>query len=572
MRTFEQIDKLRFRLSKPDWSEHDRLSAECISLTKEGDTSYIGDVRYVWPEALDKFLFHVFTSLFSNERIAFKTSIYKQIGVMYRANRKTIRELYISKLDYDRELYKHQKNAVVDMIPHRFNFLSFDMGLGKTITSATLSKLLKIRRTIIIAPAGVKWNWYHDMTDDWGYDPLYWTILDAKRTKCINAFIERFVVINYEMIEKYWEHLTKSDVGHIIIDEVHLAKNHTTKRYKGVAKLINHFPKARVTMLSGTPITNRVNDLFAYFKMSGHPLGRNHSAFMNRYVLKSDGYRGKIIGAKNMEELTMRQSNFMIRKKAEECLDLPPLIINKYYLEETEITAEYMQVLEEMYQNKMAMEEARESKNIQQLEGAISANVHSLNRILATAKASKVIELIDKIRSEGRKVIVFATYKSALSALEEHYQERCVKIDGSVDSHKRSILIERYKSDPKCEVFLGNVKAAGVGINLVNSSDVIFMNFPFTPDDLEQPQKRSHRIGQKSSVNVYYTIVKNSIDEHIYNIIVDKSQDINNVLDKGKKGVVNYGNVMNKIFKNLLDNYADATGKKRIETNKFEKV
>ena len=404
------------------------------------------------------------------------------------------------------------------------------------------------------------------------FDPLYWSILDANTHKFFFEFIERFVVINYEMVEKYWEHLTKSEVGHIIIDEVHLAKNHNTRRYKGVARLIEEFPKARVTMLSGTPITNRVNDLFAYFKMSNHPLGRNHSAFMNRYVLKSDGFRGKIIGAKNMEELTMRQSNFMIRKKAEECLDLPALTINKYYLDETEITDEYMQVLEEMYQNKMAMNEAKESKNIQQLEGAISANVHSLNRILATAKSARIIELIDRIRAEGRKVIVFSTYKSALKVLEEHYGFVCVKIDGTVDSHKRSLLIDKFKNDPKCQVFLGQNKAAGVGINLVNSSDVIFMNFPFTPDDLEQPLKRAHRIGQTMPVNGYYTIVKGSIDEHIYNIIVDKSQDINNILDKGKKGVVNYGNLMNKVFKNLLDDYADATGKKRIETGKFEKV
>jgi SNF2 family DNA or RNA helicase len=98
------------------------------------------------------------------------------------------------------------------------------------------------------------------------------------------------------------------------------------------------------------------------------------------------------------------------------------------------------------------------------------------------------------------------------------------------------------------------------------------MNFPFTPDDIEQPQKRAHRIGQKRSVNVYYTIVKNSIDEHIYDLIIDKSTDINSVLDKGKKGVVHYGNVENKVFNKLISQYAKDNNLEAIVDSKFTEV
>ena len=572
MKIFEQIDNRKFRLQKSVWKEEDRFSAICIGLEEETEFSFVGDVQNVWPEALKKFLFHVFTSIYSADSLAYKKSIFLALNGMYKPIRTELRDTFLSNTGYEKTLYKHQENAIVEMIPHKFNFLSFDMGLGKTISSATLSKMLKIPRTIIIAPAGVKWNWYHDMTDDWGFDPIYWTILDAKKSKCVYAFMERFVVINYEMIEKHWAHLIRQDVGHIIIDEVHNLKNHKTRRHKQAARLVAHFDEARVTMLSGTPITNRANDMFAYFKLANHPLGNNESYFMRRYIQRSSGFKGKIIGAKNIDELSMRQSNFMIRKKAEECLDLPKIIVNKYYIEESEITQEYYDVLEEMYQNKLAISEAKETKGISQIENAVTDNVHSLNRILATSKAKKIIELIDKILSEGRKVLVFATYKAALSALEEHYIGKCVKIDGSVGSHKRDVLIQKFKKDPECTVFLGNVKAAGVGINLVNSSDVIFMNFPFTPDDLEQPQKRAHRIGQVRPVNVYYTIVKNSIDAHIFGIIVDKSQDINAILDKGKKGVISYGNIMNKVFNQLLTNYAKDKGLKQIEDAEYSEV
>ena len=574
MTTVTQINEHCFSVVKGHWTHEHLMTAESVGLTVANSSTLTGDVRKVWPDALHKFLWHCCTDLFAQKNKSYKEAVMMMFRNMYKSYRGYLKDSFFPRINYARPLYKHQENALVNMLPHQFNFLSFDMGMGKTITSATLSKILNVRRTIIIAPAGVKWNWYHDMTDDWGYDPLYWTILDRQRSKCIFGFAERFVVVNYEMISKpwVWHHLTKSEVGHIIIDEVHLAKNHKTKRYKNVEKLVQFFPKARVTMLSGTPITNRINDMFAYFKLAQHPLGKNESFFKRRYLDRSNGDRGKIVGAKNIEELTVRNSNFMIRKKAEECLDLPKLIINKYYLEDTEITDEYKEVLAEMYKTKMALSEAGNAKTVGQLEMQMDSNVHSLNRILATAKAKRIAELVEKIHSEGRKVIVFSTYKAALSALESIFVDNCVKIDGSVDSHKRSVLIEKFKKDPDCFLFLGNMKAAGVGINLVNASDVIFMNFPFTPDDLEQPQKRAHRIGQKRPVNAYYTIVKNSIDEHIYNLIVDKSEDINYVLDKGKKGVVHYGQVMSKLFKTLINQYAEDNNMKKIVESEFEEV
>ena len=78
------------------------------------------------------------------------------------------------------------------------------------------------------------------------------------------------------------------------------------------------------------------------------------------------------------------------------------------------------------------------------------------------------------------------------------------------------------------------------------------MNFPFTPDDLEQPYKRAHRIGQTEKVNVYYTICKETIDETIFNIISDKTRDINELIDAEKSGVVHYESIPNRVFKDLF--------------------
>lgn len=561
MQIFKRIDKFTFLLSKYAWEEEDRFTSKCIGLEEVDEFSFKGDVRKIWPEALKNYLELIFRELYMPERKSYHEAVKLQLNEMYAYINARFKQNVIPRIDYSRPLMKHQLDAIKLTIQHKHTLLSLSMGLGKSIVTATVSKILDCKRTIIIAPAGVIWNWFDDMCNQWGYDPINWTMLNAVKSRCQFAFLEKFVVLNYENVNKYFDYLTLRPVDHIIIDECHMLKSPVAQRTLAVKKLIDHFPDARVTMLTGTPVTNRINDMFSYYKLFGHLLGKNKSYFDRRYLQKSNGYKGKVVGANNIPELRVRHGNFVIRKTAEECLDLPPLIINKYYMDETEMSKEYVETLKKMYQNRMALEEAQENKSIKQLEGEISSNVHSLNRILATSKVTKVIELIDKLWEEGRKVIVFSGYSAPLELLEAHYAEKCVKIDGSVDTYKRSQLIEKYKTKKNCHVFLGNVKAAGVGINLVNSNHVIFMNFPFTPDDIEQPYKRAHRIGQNSTVNVYFTIVKNSIDEHIYNIIIDKSRDINSLIDKGKKGVLNYeSEVMNLVFNKLLDNYAKEHG------------
>lgn len=465
-----------------------------------------------------------------------------------------------------------QQCISVDAEDHSYLTNNFTV-THNTITALTLSKILDLKRTLIIAPAGIVWSWFKTSCNDWGFDPLNWTMLGSKKSKCQHAFLEKYIVINYEAIMKHIDYLLKSPIDHIIIDEAHLCKNTDVRRTKIIIALIAKFPDARVTMLTGTPVTNRVIDFFAYNKIAKNILGKNKTYFSQRYLQKSSGNRGKVIGAQNLEELHVRNSNFMIRKIAEEVLDLPPVLINKYYMDETEISTEYQETLKRMYQNKLALAEAKEKKSISQMENSISSNVHTLNRLLAISKIPKVIEFVDKLWEEGRKVIIFSGYTEPLDMLAAHYKEKAVKVDGSVDPHKRSVLQDKFMQDKKCHVFLGNNKAAGMGIDLTISKDVLTLNFPFTPDDIEQPYKRAHGPNQKSTLNVYFTIVKDSIDEHIYGILTDKSRDINALIDNNKAGVVNYeASVTNMVFNKLIDQYAKDNNLEPINQSEFQTV
>ncbi len=553
-------DKYRISFYKMNWSDDERVLAKCLDMVDHGEV-ITADVKLVEANALKGFMDHCFKYLMiSDSKASFRKPLFAQIKAMYKAVKQDFLVNYYSKANYDKTLYKHQKDVLSQMLHKKYNLLALEAGLGKTITSATLSKILNIKRTIIIAPNLVKWNWFHNMCDDWGFDPMMWTILDSKKNKCMMAFRERFVVLNYEMVGKYWKHLVSSPAGHIIIDEVHYCRNPLSIRAKLVYDLIRHHKDARVTMLSGTPVTNRVGDLFSYCKMAEHQLGDNHAAFKKQYLNSTGGKWSKVVGSKNLDDLRLKMSNFMIRRKTEDCVDLPSIIIQKYFFELGDLQKEYDELIEQMYNISLTKDEKGNSLSAE-------GNLHTLNRLVATSKVNPVYELANSLLEQGRKVVIFSGYTDPLTMLEEKFgQGKCVLINGSVGAHKRQKRIDQFKNDPDCGVFLANVVAGGIGINLVNAYDVIFMNFPFTPDLLEQPQKRLHRIGQVKPVNVYYTFGKGTIDEHVFNIVVDKSVDIKALLDTGRKGVIHYGSLPGKIFSSLISKYESEHG--IINTNK----
>lgn len=487
-----------------------------------------------------------------------KMSFYMQVQVIQNEYNKIV-DAKIAKLPYAEKFYAHQHDTLREAFFKKNNFLALDMGLGKTILSATLSRLWQCKRTVIICPASVKWNWFSDLTKKFGFNELFFTILDATRTRNIKAFNERFVIVNYDILGKMNKEINSAPIDHFILDEATYIKSHTSLRYKALAAIIEQHPNARITLLSGTPIKNRVNDVFAYLKLIRHELGLSLKKFLDEYTLSESGRGGsRVTGGRNLNDLHSKLSNFMIRKTKEECLDLPEKIFFNYKFELEDYRADYDKIIKEL----------SEQKEISSLTG----NLHSLNIIASKAKMKGIIELAEDILSQGKKVVIFGGYKEPLGILQEHFKDRCVKVDGSVDPYERHQRVERFQNTEECDVFLGNMIAAGMGINLTSASDVIFLNFPFTPAELYQSIDRLNRIGQKNCVNVHYTFAEGTIDEYIHDMILDKEIDANTVIDQGKD-VVLRENMIEVLIKKLLNREdVKPVEEKKIDVSVAEKV
>jgi SWI/SNF-related matrix-associated actin-dependent regulator of chromatin subfamily A-like protein 1 len=551
------IDSYKLRLTKLRWSEEELFLAKCYDMTFDNITNtVVVDVRLTKKVALSYFINTNFKQMaYSTVYENFRQKIYPIINQMYNNMYKEFNRVYLSKIELPtgRTLFKHQKKTLAESFHRKNNLWALSMGLGKTLTAATLSTITDAKRTIIICPTLVKWNWFEDMTRFWGYNPMYWTILDAKKSKTIKAFQEKFVVLNFEQVEKNMNYLLSDVVSHIVIDESHAYKNLGSSRSKALIEFIKKSNEPRLTFLTGTPITNRVNDMYSYLKLAKHPLGlKSKVSFEDNYTVKVGARGGRVVGAKNLDDLKGKIANFMIRLRSEDCLDLPPMIVTNYYFESDELTDGYGMELENLKEKKKRYDELHGVEK-QKMNHEIKNNIHTLNRLVSTSKVNNIKKLIDSLIEDGEKVVVFCSYKDPINQLEKLYGNKCVKIDGSVPSHTRIELINKFKDSDKCMVFLGNMSAAGIGINLVNASHVIMMNFPFTPDKIEQAQKRLHRPGQSSTVNVYYTIAKETIDEHIFTLMSEKSDDINQVIDEDNDKIVSYGDLPMMLFRKLIE-------------------
>jgi len=186
----------------------------------------------------------------------------------------------------------------------------------------------------------------------------------------------------------------------------------------------------------------------------------------------------------------------------------------------------------------------KQSQFEEKIESAAQAEtlvrIEALKQLAAKGKIRQAMEWIDNFLEQGGKLVVFAIHRTIIDLLMERYTNCAVKIDGSVSIEDRQKAVDRFQTDDSVRLFVGNVKAAGVGITLTVSSSVAFLEYPWSPGDMEQAEDRCHRIGQKDSVNIYYLIAQGTIEEQICKLIDSKRLVLNAVLegkDDGAGGI-----------------------------------
>ena len=505
------------------------------------DKMYTKIPEEVWIEKLlaDKEkAYHVWGKIFETDQLHDfwlpKASIIKD---------NTVKNVVIDFEKYShRPLLSHQVEAVQKLVENKKYILADDMGLGKTTSTIVAAIETGAKKILIICPASLKINWQREIEN---YTDRSIYISEGKNFSQEHDF----VIINYDIIKNFHNVKKKSDsqilganFDLVVVDEAHYIKNGQAQRTKLINDLVKNVD--RLWLLTGTPMTSRPMDYFNLLSLVDSPVAKNWMAYAIRYC---SGYQfnaggrkiWNVTGASNLEELRDRTSGLTLRRLKQDVLDLPDKIITPVYLRLK--SKQYEEVMGDYYNWYEKNPDESKSLTVQ------FTKLTQVRQVIADEKTQQTIELAENIIEQGKKVIIFCNFTNSLDKIVQHFGKTAVRLDGSMSKPDRQNSVDRFQTDDKVKVFVGNIKAAGVGITLTSGEAVIMNDLSFLPSDHSQAEDRAYRYGQKNNVLVYYPIFENTIEGIIYDILNKKKQVIATVMGDVKNDVDLVEEIMKQI-------------------------
>jgi len=450
--------------------------------------------------------------------------------------------------------------------------LADDMGLGKTIQSlAFLSMDDTHYPVLIICPVTVKYMW-EEKIHEWLGDNIQVQVISGREITDIYAEV---VIINYDVIADTKKRLARGDAliralaqgwkiitivtrknkrkvikkvlskegwgkrleeynwSTLILDESHYIKNNTSERTKATVHLSKGI--SNILALSGTPIENRPIEIWTTINMLYPGLFKNRWYFAKRYCdLKHGKFGWDMTGSARTDELHhILVNNLMVRRRKKEVLkELPDKVVTEIPMDIT--TRSDYDFAKSDFLNWIKKNKPTKSKRLTRASRAQAlAQIEYLKQIIFKGKLPYVIQWIEDFLASGEKLIVFAIHTEFIITLAEHFKGRCLVIDGSVSASERREVEKEFQTNNKYPLFIGQLKAAGVGITLTASAYVAHLELGWNPALHVQGSDRAHRISQERQVSVYYILGKDTIEEPILELLKKKQAIVDNIIDGG---------------------------------------
>lgn len=449
------------------------------------------------------------------------------------------------------DLLPYQRAGVAYAVDARRCFIADDMGLGKTVQALAAlefaSQTSEVFPAVIICPPSLVLNWKKEI-NRWFPHRSVEVVTNrsnfpgssaAVNSSARNYGASDYLVVGYSNIS-HWEQLLLGFNAYVF-DESHYVKTPTAQRTKSAIKLAKSCPKTGMVLcLTGTPITNRPAEYASQLEIIGrlNSLGGKWG-FYRRYC---GAYQDKwkvwhTDGATNLDELndTLRSVCYIRRTKTQVLDELPDVRHAPIVVDGTaKIMREYKEAQDDIidYLVKRAAEIARElgkSPGSAAVRARMKAEANQhlvrlavLRRIAARAKMDAVTEWVESRIAGGQKVVIAAHHREIVDELTNKFGG--LKIQGGMDvsdvEENKRLFQEGDVTEAPCIVL--SIQAAKTGHTLTAAQEVLFVELPWTPADVDQTYSRCHRLGQKGSVTATYMITEGTVDEEIYELIQAK--------------------------------------------------
>lgn len=463
------------------------------------------------------------------------------------------------------KLFPYQVDGVAFLAARGRGLLADDMGLGKTLQAIAAASWLAehegVKRILVVCPASLKHQWAREIAKFTGLSTQIVSGGPEQRGVQYRADAT-FFILNYELVLRdlslIGEQL-KPDL--LILDEAQRIKNWRTK----LASTVKLIPARYVFVLSGTPLENRLEDLYSLLQLvDARVLGPLWRCLLDFHVTDE---RGKVIGYRNLSELRRRIAPVLLRRDRSLVADQLP--------DRTEVTLDIAMDDKQQELHGSALiaagqiaqiakrrpltpgESNRMLAALQQARMACNAAGLVDKETVGSPKLDELARLLEELcLQSNRKAVVFSQWALMTEMVESLVRGMglgCVRLHGGVPSSKRGELMERFRSDDSVQVFI-STDAGATGLNLQEATVLVNLDMPWNPAILDQRIARIHRLGQRHKVQIFILLAEDSYEQRVAQLVKGKRDLFDNVIEPdASEDVVG---LSKKMLETLVDDLA----------------
>ena len=417
--------------------------------------------------------------------------------------------------------------------------LCWDLGLGKSGQAIRWIKRhgKDALPAVVVCPAFLKFQWA-DQAHLFG--SFRSDILDGTRPATRNGHTPPITIVNPDILgQRRSEHCGPGQLRYlkslqpktIIVDEGQMFGSFRAKRTKWLHELCRGVP--HVIALSATPLTSQPSQLYPILNLLRPDKWNSWPKFGQRYCGPTMQYGYMVYkGATNLDELNRKMlRRCMIRRRKIDVLAELPKLTKETVPLPISSTRRYAQARDNFIEW-LSKEHPNRVYRAMALQRLVQFGY--LLRLTAKLKMKAALEWIDNfLESENEKLAIFTMHKKTIRRLRRRYRRISVKVDGSVPMAKRRDAVRKFQNDPECQLFIGNILAAGTGLDGLQQacSNGVFLELPLVPAHVSQVMGRLDRLGQKKPVTFTFLVAQGTIETSLCKVLVRRSKILAEVLD-----------------------------------------
>ena len=478
-------------------------------------------------------------------------------------------------------LYDYQKEGVRFAAKAGRAIIADEMGLGKTVQAIATAELLRkecfVEQVLVLCPTTLKYQWKRELERFAGVEVLVIDGTPEQRRELLASNVP-YKIASYNSINQDLKELKSLSTDMVIMDEVQRLKNWNTQIARAVRRIRSNY----ALILSGTPLENRLEELYSIIELVDQFLLSPYYLFRDRYIVTDE--TGRTLGYKNLQEVSKRIRPVLLRRtKQEVALQLPARIDknlfvpmtkeqldahNELKLQAARLVAKWhrMHFLSEMDRKQLLLtlsqmrmtcdslfvldERSRADTKVEEVmnileecgvvgQWAVGNGTGNVDHEQKPMDRSAQSDASDLKNGEATKVVIFSQWERMTRLVAQELEQVGVEfayIHGNVPPRERKERVEAFCSDPRLRVFL-STDAGSVGLNLQMANVVINLDVPWNPAVLEQRIGRVHRIGQQRGVEVINLISAGTIEEDMLSKLRFKASLFEGVLDGGADAI-----------------------------------